>query len=241
MNNNSSNNNSLGDLLQQERLKIVQAALAAFAPNGIQRLQPENLFSNPPTVEGEYRVYKTRKAMLDDEQVDDPWRQVPHSNLSFNARRWKLNGLWWDEAGSRSACVERLPMTQFVQLRSSTYSPVGAQHSEVPADDPARCYRLQFIFADQSPEMSLNSEPSPQPLLNYLAMTMYMSVDTQQRLFADLEKALLLDCPPFFEEGEIVRSGKLYWAVERVVASRRGLRLFPTRGEESEKKQKKTV
>ena len=237
---NSNNNNSS---FQQERLMVVQAALATFAPNAVQQQQPENPVFNPPTVEREYKMYPSFLAMRDDEQVGDakPWRQVPHFILSFNSRHWKLNSLWWDEAGNRCTLTERLPMTQFVQLRSSTYSPVGAQHSEVPADDPARCYRLQFIFADQSPEMSLNSEPSPQPLLNYLAMTMYMSVDTQQRLFADLEKALLLDCPPFFEEGEIVRSGKLYWAVERVVASRRGLRLFPTRGEESEKKQKKTV
>ena len=238
MNNNSNNNNSLGDLLQQERLKIVQAALAAFAPNGIQRLQPENLFSNPPTVEGEYRVYKTLKAMLDDEQVDDPWRQVPHSILSFNARRWKLNGLWWDEAGNRSACVERLPMTQFVQLRSSTHPPVGAQQQQqVSAEDPARYYRVEFIFADQSPEVLLDWKPTQTPtppMLSYHALTMFMSVATQKRLFADLEKARLLDCPPFFEERAIVRSGKPYWAAERKVVSSFGLRLFPIRGEESE-------
>ncbi len=238
---NSNNNNSS---FQQERLMVVQAALAAFAPNGVQQQQPKSLVFNPPIVEREYRMYPSFKAMRDDEQLEDtkPWRQVPYFILSFNSRQWKLNSLWWDEAGNRRTLTERLPMTRFVQLRSSTHSPVGSQQlQQVLADDPARCYRVQFVFADQSPEVTrLNSEPSQSPL-SYLAMTMFMSVDVQQRLFADLEKARLLDCPPFLEEGEIVRSGKLYWAVERVVASCRGLRLFPTRGEESEKKKNKTV
>ncbi|KAH9403525.1 hypothetical protein TYRP_014704 [Tyrophagus putrescentiae] len=239
---NSNNNNSS---FQQERLMVVQAALAAFAPNGVQQQQqPESLVFNPPAIKTlEYKMYPSFKAMLDDEQLEDakPWRQVPHFILSFNSCRWRLNSLWWDKEGNRCTLTEQLPMTRFVQLRSSTHSPVGSQQQQqVLADDPARCYRVQFVFADQSPEVTrLNSEPSQSPL-SYLAMTMFMSVDTQQRLFADLEKARLLDCPPFLEEGEIVRSGKLYWAVERVVASCRGLRLFPTRGEESEKK-KKTV
>ncbi len=230
----------------QQRLALVQAALAAFAPprpeaEQQQQLEPQRpqlkeYIENPPLKEGEYRAHPTMRALADEERLqDDPWRQVPHCILSFSPRHMTLKKIWWDEAGNRTTVFTTVALKQLLEIRY-IYPRMFDRNPQLPQS--AR-NRLIFVFAKQevnprrNPAQTLPLKPSTTS-----AMAFYMSEETQQRLFADLEAAYVL-LPPWANlEGLVIRSGRAFWnakqEVKRVKATAARL---STIGEENEEEE----